>query len=298
MTATSAKFVVITGASSGIGRACALHLAAFGFRVFAGVRKPADGDALRAEGGPRIIPIELDVTDKAQIAAAVATVDSQVGSSGLHGLVNNAGIGTPAPIETVTDEVLRHHFEVNVFGQIAVTQGFLPLIRRGRGRIVDIGSVGGRFAMPFGGPLCASKAALALLDDALRLELRASGIHVSLVEPSAISTPAVDKMLGDPDAVVRALTPDAASRYGASLRAFIEHARERERHGSPPETVATVVHRALTARFPRARYGVGTGFTRLMMLSRWLPTRAFDFVRLHMLGLPAGFGQDLRAPLG
>ncbi|HWX08633.1 MAG TPA: SDR family NAD(P)-dependent oxidoreductase, partial [Gaiellaceae bacterium] len=189
------KTVFITGASSGIGRASALRLAQHGFHVFAGVRRRRDGDALRTESGGAVVPVEIDVTDSAMISAAAVAVEDQLAGRGLDGLVNNAGIATPAPIEYMSAEVLRRQFEVNVFGQVAVTQAFLPLIRRARGRIVNIGSVGSHIAIPFGGALCGSKGAFTLLNDSLRLELRPYGIHVCLVEPGAIHTPAVDKTL-------------------------------------------------------------------------------------------------------
>jgi NAD(P)-dependent dehydrogenase (short-subunit alcohol dehydrogenase family) len=284
------KAVVITGASSGIGRATALYLAERGFRVFACIRKQADGEALRTESGGRVVPVVLDVTDRATIASAARAVQEQLGEHGLDGLVNNAGIATPAPIEYMTEEVLRRQFEVNVFGQVAVIQAFLPLVRRARGRIVNIGSVGSHIAIPFGGALCGSKGAFSLLSDALRLELRPYGIHVCLIEPGAISTPAVDKTLGDAEAVIGALPPEGAARYGTKMREFMRRGHERETKGSPPEVVADAIHHALTARRPRLRYAVGADATMLVTLPRVLPDRALDQVRLRMLGLRTAFG--------
>jgi NAD(P)-dependent dehydrogenase (short-subunit alcohol dehydrogenase family) len=284
------KAVVITGASSGIGRASALHLAQQGFRVFAGVRKQKDGDALRLESGGRVVPVEIDVTDRAMIASAASQVLREVGERGLDGLVNNAGIGTPAPLEYMSSEVLRRQFEVNVFGQVAVIQAFLPLIRRARGRIVNIGSVGSHIALPFGGALCGSKGAFSLISDALRLELRAYGIHVCLIEPGSISTPAVDKTLGDAEAVIRELSPEGRARYGAKLRELMRRGRAREKSGSAPEVVAAVIHHALTARRPRVRYPVGADSRILVTLPRLLPDRALDQVRLRLLGMRTEFG--------
>src|SRR5580704_15709158 len=157
MTNPAERSVVITGASSGIGRACALDLAEHGFRVFAGVRKSQDGADLRRAAGEAVVPVEIDVTRTATIAAALGVVASHLDGRGLDGLVNNAGIGNAAPVEFVGADDLRHQFEVNVFGQVAVTQAFLPHIRKGPGRIVNIGSVGSHVTMPFGGALCASK---------------------------------------------------------------------------------------------------------------------------------------------
>ena len=290
MTEQAERCVVITGASSGIGRACALYLAKRGFRVFAGVRKVEDGEALREEAGDAVVPVEIDVTDGATISAALERVGGALRERGLDGLVNNAGIGAPAPVECMTAEVLRRHFEVNVFGQIAVTQAFLPLIRRGRGRIVNMGSVGGHITIPFGGALCGSKSAFRSLNDALRLELRASGIHVCLIEPGSIHTPAVDKTLGDIEGIIRALPPEGAARYGNKLREFTRRGYARETKGSTPEVVAEAVHHALTARRPRVRYPVGADASLLVTLPRVLPDRVLDHVRLRLFGMPTEFG--------
>lgn len=295
MNQTRPASVVITGASSGIGRATALVLAARGFRVFAGVRKQRDGESLRAESGGRVVPLAIDVTDHEGIAAAARTVAGEVGERGLDGLVNNAGIATPAPVEYLSGEVLRRQFEVNVFGQIAVTQAFLPLIRRARGRIVNIGSVGSHLAIPFGGALCASKAAFTLLSDALRLELRPYGIHVAVIEPGAINTPAADKTLGNAASIVGALPPEGAARYAAKLRELMRRGRAREKNGSPPEVVAEAIHRALTARRPRLRYVVGADARMLATLPKLLPGRALDRIRLRMLGLPTAFASEAAA---
>lgn len=291
MESSTEKSVLITGASSGIGHATALRLGANGFRVFAGVRKSSDGDSLRVAGRGRVIPVEIDVTDQTKIAAALGVVGAIVGESGLAGLVNNAGIATPAPVEYMSDAVLRRQFEVNVFGQIKVTQAFLPLVRRAHGRIVNIGSVGSHLAMPFGGALCGSKAAFSLLSDALRLELRPDGIHVCLVEPGAIHTPAVDKTLGDADAIIGAMPPEGRARYGERLRKFMRLGHERETKGSAPDVVAQAIHHALTAQSPRLRYVVGAHSKGLSTLPRLLPDRLLDQVRLRMLKMPTEFGK-------
>ena len=284
------KAVLITGASSGIGRACAALLARQRFRVFAGVRKASDGESLRADSGEAVTPVQIDVTDEATIAAAVETVRAALGDRGLDGLVNNAGIGVTAPVEYISAGALRQQFDVNVFGQIAVTQAFLPLVRQARGRIVNMGSVGSEIAIPFGGALCASKSAFKSLNDALRLELRPFGIHVSLVEPGAIHTPAVEKTLGDVEAIIHALPPAGAARYGEMLRTFVRRGYAREINGSPPEVVAKAVHHALTARRPRTRYPVGADAKTMVTLPRILPESLLDLLRLRQLGLPTEFG--------
>jgi NAD(P)-dependent dehydrogenase (short-subunit alcohol dehydrogenase family) len=281
------RTVVITGASSGIGQACATRLAGAGFVVYAGVRKPADGERLRQEGGARVVPLLIDVTDGASIRAAAERVRAELRGRGLDGLVNNAGVAVAGPVEYVAADVLRRQFDVNVFGQVAVIQAFLPLIRQAHGRVVNMGSVGGHIALPFGGVLCATKSAFASLNDALRLELNPFGIDVVLIEPASIRTPAVDKTVGDADAAVAALPPEGAARYGAMLREFMRRAYERENGGSPPDVVTAAVEEALTARHPRARYAVGKGARLLTTMPRLLNDALLDRIRYRLFGLPA-----------
>ncbi len=290
MKAIEVRTVVITGASSGIGRASAVRLARAGFRVYAGIRAPADAEALRAEH-PAIEPIAIDVTDATSIAAARQRLEREL--HGLGGLVNNAGVGLVAPMEHVPLDEVRRQFEVDVFGQIAVTQALLPLIRRARGRIVNMGSVGGHIAMPFGGVLCGCKSALRAMNDALRLELRPSGIHVCLIEPGSIRTPAVDKTLGDVERAIQVLPPDGREQYADMLRAFHERAYQRERGGSSPEVVADAVHHALTAVRPRIRYPVGQDARLLVTLPRLLPDRWLDEIRLRLFGLSRASGYTM-----
>jgi NAD(P)-dependent dehydrogenase (short-subunit alcohol dehydrogenase family) len=162
--------VVITGASTGIGEACAFHLDALGFRVFAGVRDPADGERLTRAASDRVVPVQLDVTDAGSVRSAAETVAHLLADAPLKGLVNNSGIAVASPLEFVPLDALRRQMEVNVIGQVAVTQAFLAPLRRARGRIVNMGSMAGRFASPFMGPYSASKFALEALTDSLRLE--------------------------------------------------------------------------------------------------------------------------------
>lgn len=288
---TYPRSVVVTGSSSGIGRASALLLVERGFQVFAGVRRPADGALLRNAGGEAIVPIILDVTEAESIASAAADVIRQLGARPLHGLVNVAGIGIAGPVEYVTPGELRGMFEVDVFGQIAVTQAFLPLIRQAHGRIVNISSVGAHIAMPFGGVLGAAKSALGALTDALRLELRPFGVRVVTIEPGAINTPAGDKTLGDVEGRIATLPPEGAKRYGAMWRRFNRRAYAQERAGSPPEVVARAVLHALTAANPRPRYVVGKHARLLTTLARVLPDRELDAVRSRIFGLPAAVGE-------
>jgi NAD(P)-dependent dehydrogenase (short-subunit alcohol dehydrogenase family) len=283
--------VVITGSSSGIGRASALLLAQRGFQVFAGVRRPADGAALRSDGGEAIVPIMLDVTEADSIVSAGHEVTRQLAGAPLDGLVNVAGIGMSGPVEYVTPAELRGMFEVDVFGQIAVTQALLPLIRRARGRVVTISSVGAHIAMPFGGVLGAAKSALGSLMDSLRLELRPFGVRVVTIEPGAINTPAADKTLGNVEARIAQLPPEGVRQYGTMLRAFTRRAYKMEAGGSSPEVVARAVLHALTAANPRPRYVVGKHARLLTTLARVLPDRELDLVRSRIFSLPKAVGE-------
>ncbi len=285
--------VVITGASTGIGRATALALSRAGFHVFAGVRRPADGAALQALAGGSLTPVLLDVSDPASIAAAVALVTDSVGPDGLAGLVNNAGIAMTWPMEAVPLDELRRQFEVNVFGQVAVIQAFLPLLRQGVGRMINLGSIGDRLTMPFGAPLTSSKWAFASITEALRLELRPWGIHVVLVEPGSINTEAVDKVESDAERVLEQMGPDNRARYAGPFRSMTRQAVDRSRHGSSPDGVADAVLHALTARRPRTRYLVGKEVTVLAVLARWAPDRLFDRIKIKVFGLPVPFGSYL-----
>ena len=187
--------VVVTGTSTGIGAATALYLAENGFRVFAGVRRKADGEALAARASNGLTPVTIDITNPASISAAAATVSAAVGKRGLAGLVNNAGIVKPAPLEHQPLADFRRQLEVNLVGPLAVTQAFLPLIRLGRGRVVNVGSIGGRVVLPLHGAYSCSKFGMEALSDALRLELRQWKIPVVHVDPGATDTAIFGKTL-------------------------------------------------------------------------------------------------------
>ena len=281
--------VLVTGASSGIGRATAIVLANAGWHVFASVRNPVDGESLRAAvaSGPEITPVQLDVTDGEQIDAAVAQMSAHVGTAGLNGLVDNAGIGVTAPMEVVSPDSLRHQFEVNVFGQVAVTQAVVPLLRQARGRIVMIGSIGGRMTPPFGGPLAASKAAIASLADAFRQELAPWDIKVVLIEPASILTEAVDKVKRDAEKVVADFSAEEAEMYRDSYLGMVDLAMSRELKGSPPSVVGELVAKVLTKSRPRSRYVVGRDGRLLATLTRFVPTLVFDAMRRKLFRLPA-----------
>jgi NAD(P)-dependent dehydrogenase (short-subunit alcohol dehydrogenase family) len=279
-------FVVVTGASTGIGYACALHLDRLGFRVFAGVRKVEDGERLQRAASARLVPLTIDVTDAASIAAAAAEVERATGTSGLAGLVNNAGIALTGPLEFIEVDRLRRQFEVNFFGQIAVTQAFLPAIRRARGRIVNMSSMAGRVAPPFYAPYTASKHALEAASDSLRGELAPWGIHVALIEPGAINTPIWEKGLGAAHEAIDALPPPARQRYEGIMGPVLRDVEGQGERGIPTDTVSEAVAHALTAKRPRVRYVVGRDALVATTLRRFLPDRLMDRLLWRQMHMP------------
>jgi NAD(P)-dependent dehydrogenase (short-subunit alcohol dehydrogenase family) len=268
--------VLVTGASTGIGEACAVHLAGLGHHVFAGIRKEADGERLVQTAAGRLTPVMLDVTDADAVEAAAKSVESEAGSTGVAGVVNNAGIGIGGPVEYLDLDDWRRQFEVNLFGQLSVTQAMLPLLRAGRGRIVFIGSIGGRMSTPLLAPYNASKFALEAVAESLRHELHPWGLHVSLVEPGAVKTPIWEKARSLADEMEERLPAEAAERY----RPFIQDVRRavdyQEEHGIAPIDVARAVERALHAPRPRTRYPVGLDAKAQALAVRLLPDRARD----------------------
>jgi NAD(P)-dependent dehydrogenase (short-subunit alcohol dehydrogenase family) len=266
--------VVITGASTGIGYAAARRLATAGFDVYAGVRNEADAARLRDAG---LRPLTIDVTDRATIEAAAAEVGKAVGPAGLAGLVNNAGIAVSGPVELIPIEDWRRQLEVNVIGQVAAIQAFLPLLRTGRGRIVNVSSLGGRIALPLVGPYAASKFALEAVSDSLRRELRGQGVDVSLIEPGGVKTPIWDKGLSEADRIEAAMPPEGHRLYGklvAALRRQVEAIQTKT--GIEPEAVAEPILHALTASKPRTRYLVGRDAKLQWAIARRVPDRLFD----------------------
>jgi len=251
--------VVVTGASTGIGKAAALLLARSGYVVYAGVRREADGAALTREAGDsaQLRPLMLDVTDVTHICEAVTHVQSELRGSPFRGLVNNAGIAVAAPLEFIPIEDLRQQFEVNVVGQVAMSQAFLPLLRRHRGRLVFVGSVSGLVSTRMLGAYAASKFALEAVADAFRRELRPHGVRVCLVEPGRISTPIWDKSLAEGMERLGAMGPQVRDYYGDLIEELVEGARQATVNGASPDAVAQAVKRALSARRTRTRYFVG-----------------------------------------
>lgn len=277
MTAAT-RCVLVTGTSTGIGEATALRLVRGGWRVLAGVRTSADAERLRAAAGERLEPVTIDVTDPAAIAAAA----EGLGDEPLHGLVNNAGTTLAMPLEFLPLDELRRQLELNLVGQIAVTQALLPNLRSARGRIVNVGSIAGRSSLPFLGAYAASKHALEAVTDALRVELQPFGIAVSVVEPGTIAT-AIWRKGGERFQQLAAELPaELSDLYGDRMAAFREAAVAAGQRAEPADNVAIVVERALTAKRPKARYVVGRDARRRALVER-LPTRLRDSVYRRVL---------------
>ena len=278
-------FVVVTGTSTGIGAATALHLADKGFHVFAGVRREADGEALRAQAPERLTPLIIDVTDEATISAAAAAVADVVGERGLAGLVNNAGIGVPAPIEFQPMADFRKQLEVNLFGPVAMIQAFMPLIRRGGGRIVNVGSIGGMLVLPLNGAYSASKFGMRAISDALRLELRQWNIHVSLIEVAPVKTAIFGKTFAELDGLESTLGEEGFGLYEQQIAAVRKAVEKAAADADPPLVIAKAIHHALTSDKPKTRYLAGHGGKQTAVAAA-LPDRARDRALVHELGLP------------
>ncbi|MCC6486100.1 MAG: SDR family oxidoreductase [Candidatus Hydrogenedentes bacterium] len=282
MACEQGKAIVITGAASGIGEACATRLAAMGYTVFGTYLTAEEGESMRAAARSGIVPLPLDVTDARAISEVSRMISEATGEAGLAGLVNNAGTDIPGPLEFLPIESLRHQLEVNVIGQVAITQALLPLIRMGNGRIVMIGSIDGRAVTPFQGAYGASKHALEAVSDALRMELRPWAIHASVVEPGDIATPIWEKSLARADELLARLPQAAHALYGPMMKAARATAVKMSGKASPPEIVVRAVVHALTARCPRTRYLVGFD-ARLRLALEVLPARVVDRLILRFI---------------
>jgi NAD(P)-dependent dehydrogenase (short-subunit alcohol dehydrogenase family) len=279
------KSVLITGASTGIGRASALRLDAEGWWVFAGVRREEDAAALREVGSDRLEPLILDVTDKSQIAAAAERIAAEAGEAGLDGLVNNAGIAVPGPLEALPIDDFQRQIEVNLTAHVAVTQAMLPQIRTARGRIVFITSIGGLMAFPMFGAYHAAKFGLEAVGDVFRRELRPWDISVSVIEPGSIATEIWDRGQNEADEFLARASDDQVELYGKSIAAYREVARQTAARGISPEKVAKAISHALSARRPRTRYLVGADARAQALFNRLLPDRLVDSLVARFTGM-------------
>jgi NAD(P)-dependent dehydrogenase (short-subunit alcohol dehydrogenase family) len=274
-----AKTIVITGASTGIGRACALRLTQAGFQVFGGVRNPEDGEALRSVSSSALTPLMLDVTKEDSIQAAVETVSQKIGGE-LFGLMNNAGVGGGGPLEVTPIEETRKLIEVNLIGVLATTKAFVPLLRKGRGRVINTGSIFGLCALPTRSNYAASKFALEGITDSMRLEFRPFGMNVSIIEPGAIETPIWRKGGAARERVLAEADPQILGLYASVGNFFKRTFYDQDK--LPPEEVAEVVMNAFRAKRPKARYLIGKDARRLALIER-LPTRIRDWVFYRMI---------------
>jgi NAD(P)-dependent dehydrogenase (short-subunit alcohol dehydrogenase family) len=271
--------VLITGASRGIGRATALALDRRGLEVVAGVRSEDAGDKLRAEASHRLRTVRLDVTDADSIRAAADAVGPR-----LDVLVNNAGLAVGGVLEAVPIEELRHQLEVNVIGQVAVTQAFLPALRETSGRVVFISSISGRVSVPIMGPYTASKFAIEAIADSLRVELRAWDIDVVLVEPGSIDTDIWRGAIEQFDNTTASMSEDHRRLYEPMLTRSRKMIGQTAKRAAPVEKVVKVVEEAVTAERPRTRYLIGADARGQLLARRLLPDRAFDAITARMMG--------------
>jgi len=270
--------VLVTGASTGIGEATVLHLKTLGFDAIGAVRKDEDAERLEGRG---VRTVRIDVTNADQIAAA----GNELGDAPLAGLVNNAGIAVAAPLEFLPIEQLRHQLEINVIGQAAVTQAFLPALRRARGRIVNVSSIGGRVALPLVSPYSTSKFGLEGMSDSLRRELRPHGVEVIVIEPGGVKTPIWGKGRDRADDMLGDVPPEAEQLYGAMMaKVRSETAKIETERGMEPHEVAEVIAMALTSDRPKTRYVVGKDAKLRARMASVLPDRVMDRLIGRALG--------------
>lgn len=276
------KHVIITGASSGIGKISSLILAERGFKIFAGVRKESDAEELSLEN---IIPVFIDVNEHSTVEKAFSTVAEEVGEEGLYGLVNNAGIAVAGPLEFLPIDKLRLQLETNVIGQVKVIQTFLPLLRKSKGRIVNISSVAGFTAFPFKGAYCASKFAIEAISDTLRRELSPWEIPVSSIEPGIIQTNIWDRSMKLLEDTINEMPEKAKHYYGPFYDCLIKKTQKKVKEKAiPPELVAEAVFKALTAEKPKPRYLVGKD-AKFLNLIRFLPDLLLDRCICYKTGM-------------
>jgi NAD(P)-dependent dehydrogenase (short-subunit alcohol dehydrogenase family) len=273
--------VLVTGASRGIGKSIVERLAALGWDVIAGVRNEQDAEAITKANPQRVSSVLLDVTSAEHIAALAASLPQR-----LDAIVNNAGVVVSGPMEALDPQDLRNQLEINVIGQLAVTQAVLPRLRESRGRVVFISSVNGRLSTPLTGAYCASKFALEAAADALRMELRPWRIPVVLIEPAQTDTDIWRNADTMADQTEAALTPQHRDLYARHIAGMKKQIPVAQKIAVPADKVSAVVEEALTARRPRARYVVGMGPKLQVALMTNLPTPIRDLLLRRVFGQP------------
>jgi NAD(P)-dependent dehydrogenase (short-subunit alcohol dehydrogenase family) len=279
VTPARSKSVVITGASSGLGRAAAIHLAELGYRVFAGVRTESSAAELlgMAPSKGELIPVMLDVTDANSIAHVGDRVEQRCADTGLWALVNNAGVCISAPLESVRMDLMRIQLETNVIGTLAVSQRFLPLLRASRGRIVNVSSGVGNVALPYLGLYSASQFAKEGLSDSLRRELRPLGVSVSVIQPGAVDTPIWGKIRKTADEILATAPTEVVETYRARFIDFLNMNEVRGQESkTTPADYADAVATALAAKRPKTRYRVGVDSSSSALARRVVPDRLMD----------------------
>ncbi|MCH2104491.1 MAG: SDR family oxidoreductase [Planctomycetes bacterium] len=291
MVAREKKTVLVSGASTGIGRATVQRLAARGHRVFAGVRREEDAESIRKEaselnGGGKLEPVQLDVTSESDIDAVAERLEAD--GVLLDGLVNNAGIVVASPLEALPLEELKRQFEVNLFSHAAVTQALLPSLRAARGRIINMSSIAGRISNPFMGAYCSSKFALEAYSDALRMELAPWGVRVSLIEPGPIKTPIWEKSNRAAAALQGEISSEKLALYREGIERMKEVAEFSVRTAPEASKVARCVSHALESPFARRRYPVGHLIWLQLYAGLLAPAALRDWLTGLVLRWPAG----------
>jgi NAD(P)-dependent dehydrogenase (short-subunit alcohol dehydrogenase family) len=267
--------IFITGASSGIGEACALGLDKLGYNVFAGVRREKDGESLCQRASKRLLPVVVDIADREQVQAAAETVRQALGEKPLVGLINNAGIFVGGTLEFTPIDRLRHQLEINVVSQVSITQLFIPLLRKSQGRIINVGSISGIFASPMLGPYCASKYAMEAISDVMRRELKPWQIKVSLLESGNIATKIWEKAKDRTERAIKDGPEGLLPLYQPLIEKIMKRAASSEKNAQSPEVVVKAVVHALTSPRPKTRYLVGPKAFRQKVIS-WLPDTIQD----------------------
>lgn len=279
--------ILVTGASTGIGRATAVHLAHRGMNVFAGVRSDEGAESILAEKVNGLIPLEVDVAIPDSVRNAFDWLENRTNTEGLHGLVNNAGIALGGPIETISLGDWQHQFAVNLFGAVSITQAAIPLLRKAQSaRIVNVGSILGLVPTPFLAPYSASKHALESLTACLRIELAPWRIFATVIQAGNVQTPIWDKAQIQTDNLTSHLSPAFTEMYGKQIESMSEVGIAAGRKGVSPHKVARVIEQALTSSRPWRSYRVGIDAKTFAAAKRLLPTSVFEYFLMRRFRLP------------